>query len=149
MNSKNSPKKSNGFSLLEAMAAIAITGFLMSALINLLFALMQTTQKKHISLGALLSLKNFWYETERSRLMHPEEKKAEFIKAESEQASKLKIEIKKNDLKNKSLDNVENLEIIVVTAINNLEKTTLEKQLLFFKVQPPKIEKETEKEKGS
>ncbi len=146
---KNFSKKLPGFSLLEAMAAIALTGYMLTALMNLLFFLMQNSYSKHQGIESLLLLKNFWYETDRSKKMNPDDTKKKFEKKTDIQNMELIIEIKKPDTKNKKLEEIESLEIITVTAINNLGKIAQKEQLLFFGIKEKKVEKEPQKEKSS
>ena len=146
---KNFPKKQNGFSLLEAMAALALTGYMLSALMNLLFFLMQNSYSKHQGIESLLLLKNFWYETERSIIKNPDDTQKKFEKKTDTNDTRLTIEIKKPDTKNKKLQEIETLEIITVTAINNLGKIAQKEQLLFFSIKDKKLEKEPQKEKSS
>ena len=85
---KNFSKKLPGFSLLEAMAAIALTGYMLTALMNLLFFLMQNSYSKHQGIESLLLLKNFWYETDRSKKMNPDDTKKKFEKKTLQQHSR-------------------------------------------------------------
>ena len=139
---KNLPKIKQGFSLLEAMAAIAFTGYMLTALMNLLFFLMQNSYGKHQGIESLLLLKNYWYETERSIIKDPDNTKKKFEKKTDTRDTQLIIEIKKPDTKNKKQQEPENLEIITVSAINNLGKIAQKEQLLFFTVQERKAKKE-------
>ena len=139
---KNLPKIKQGFSLLEAMAAIALTGYMLTALMNLLFFLMQNSYGKHQGIESLLLLKNYWYETERSIIKDPDNTKKKFEKKTDTRDTQLIIEIKKPDTKNKKQQEPENLEIITVSAINNLGKIAQKEQLLFFTVQERKAKKE-------
>ncbi len=139
---KNLPKIKEGFSLLEAMAAIALTGYMLTALMNLLFFLMQNSYGKHQGIESLLLLKNYWYETERSIIKDPDNTKKKFEKKTDTRDTQLIIEIKKPDTKNKKQQEPENLEIITVSAINNLGKIAQKEQLLFFTVQERKAKKE-------
>jgi len=132
MNSKNYNKKIvKGFSLLEAMAAIALTGVIIVSVLNLLSVMREKTFSAHKGVEPLWSVKNYWYETERSLGGASEQSQKKFTKPGKNENQTLTIEIKKSDEKNKSFQKLANLEIILLTAISNLGQRAVEDQLFF------------------
>lgn len=128
---KNFKTKNFGFSLIEAILAIAIVGFMLTGLLGLQFTLLTTTFKAHRRLDPLILLKNFLYETERKILEDPKNKQTKFNKTLEDNTEELIIEIKKTE-KNKSLINFKDLLILDLIAKSKRVTKEFEEHMLYI-----------------
>jgi len=134
MNLKNYKRKfSDGFSLLEAVAAIALAAIIVVSVLDLLSLMREKTYAAHRSTEPLWLVKNYWYETERLLASAQKNQKNTFVKQDKNGTLKLTIEIKKNEEEGKDPEKLANLEIILLTAISSLGQRTFEDRLFFCK----------------